>query len=199
MPPTHTASSQPSESAPPSSRIAEAPTKPTANPPQVLFGDSGISIYGYYKPSVRTLLANIATGDGTLLHELTHALLDFELPDAPVWLNEGLASLHEQCRFRSDGDGPWIEGLVNWRLEGLQQVIRQGRLRSLGSMIEELDFRGIGRRYRGCRLTGRRAREQQDREWREQLGTGTHGARVLTRKGKRRLSRYLAKNSSGAF
>ena len=95
----------------------------------------------------------MATGDGTLLHELTHALLDFEIPDVPVWLNEGLASLHEQCRFRGDADGPWIEGLVNWRLEGLQQVIRQGRLRSLDSMIEEPDFRGplVGTNYAQAR------------------------------------------------
>jgi hypothetical protein len=118
-----------------------------------LFGDSGVSIYGYYKPSVRTLILNLGTGNGTLLHELTHALMDFELPDVPVWLNEGLASLHEQCRFRADDGGPWIEGLVNWRLDGLQTVIRQGRLRSLTELFEERDFRGplVGTNYAHAR------------------------------------------------
>jgi hypothetical protein len=117
------------------------------------FGDSGVSIYGYYKPRERTLLANIATGGGTLLHELTHALIDFEMSDVPVWLNEGLASLHEQCRFRTDENGPWIEGLVNWRLEGLQRVIRQGRLRSLAMLVTEPDFRGplVGTNYAQAR------------------------------------------------
>jgi hypothetical protein len=109
---------------------------------QLLFGESGISIYGYYKPNVRTLLLNLETGTGTLLHELTHALMDFDFPDAPDWLNEGLASLHEQCRFRGGDGEPWLEGLVNWRLDGLQEVIRQGRLRPLAALFEDAGFRG---------------------------------------------------------
>lgn len=118
-----------------------------------LFGDSGVSIYGYYKPVERTLLVNIATGSGTLLHELTHALFAFEVRDPPDWLNEGLASLHEQCRFRTDARGPWIEGLVNWRLAGLQTVIRQRRLRSLESLIDDADFRSalVGTNYAQAR------------------------------------------------
>jgi hypothetical protein len=109
---------------------------------QLLFGESGISIYGYYKPNVRTLLLNLDTGTGTLLHELTHALMDFDFPEAPDWLNEGLASLHEQCRFRGGEGEPWLEGLVNWRLKGLQEFIRAGRLRSLAALVEAPDFRG---------------------------------------------------------
>ena len=109
-----------------------------------LFGDRGISIYGYYKPKLRTLVLNIGTGGGTLLHELTHALVDFDFPDAPDWLNEGLASLHEQSRFRAGADGPWVEGLVNWRLAGLQQVARAGKLASLATLIENPNFRGPG-------------------------------------------------------
>ncbi len=109
---------------------------------QQLFNESGISIYGYYKPNVRTLLLNLDTGTGTLLHELTHALIDFDYPDAPDWLNEGLASLHEQCRFRGSERDPWLEGLANWRLKGLQEAIRKGRLRSLTSLVASTDFRG---------------------------------------------------------
>jgi hypothetical protein len=118
-----------------------------------LFGDGQVSIYGYYKPSARTLLVNIATGNGTLLHELTHALMDFEIPDVPAWLNEGIASLHEQCRFRADQRGPWIEGLVNWRLGGLQSTVRKGRLRSLAALVEADDFRGplVGTNYAQAR------------------------------------------------
>jgi hypothetical protein len=109
-----------------------------------LFGERGISIYGYYKPKLRTLVLNIATGGGTLLHELTHALVDFDFPQIPDWLNEGLASLHEQSRFRSGKGGPWIEGLPNWRLAGLQEVARSQKLGSLKALVENPQFRGRG-------------------------------------------------------
>ena len=116
-----------------------------------LFGDEDVSVYGYYKPGRRTLVMNIATGGGTLVHELTHALVDFDFPTVPDWFNEGLASLHEQCRFRPDGEG--IDGLVNWRLPALQEAIRQGRLRSLQRLIGDDDFRGaeVGLNYAQAR------------------------------------------------
>ncbi|MFO0898127.1 MAG: hypothetical protein U0836_11945 [Pirellulales bacterium] len=107
-----------------------------------LFADEGISVYGYYRPTERTLVMNIGTGGGTLVHELTHALIDFDFPAVPEWFNEGLASLHEQCRFRESADGPWIEGLPNWRLAALQEAIEQGRLGSLEQLATTSDFRG---------------------------------------------------------
>jgi hypothetical protein len=110
-----------------------------------LFSDRNVSVYGYYKPSLRTMVMNISTGGGTLVHELTHALVDFDFPDIPPWFNEGLASLHEQCEFRSDEgaiEGPFIRGLVNWRLPALQQAIAEGRLRPLEELIGSDDFRG---------------------------------------------------------
>lgn len=107
-----------------------------------LFGDEGISVYGYYKPNQRTLVMDISTGGGTLVHELTHALVDFDFPRVPDWFNEGLASLHEQCHFHEDAGRLWIEGLVNWRLEGLQKLVEQKRLRSLETLVSADDFRG---------------------------------------------------------
>ena len=116
-----------------------------------LFGDGQISVYGYYKPNLRTLVMNISTGGGTLVHELTHALIDFDFPDAPDWFNEGLASLHEQCRIRPDETS--IDGLENWRLRGLQETIRRGKLRSLEALIHDEDFRGaeVGLNYAQAR------------------------------------------------
>jgi hypothetical protein len=116
-----------------------------------LFGDEQISVYGYYKPNLRTLVMNISTGGGTLVHELTHALIDFDFPEAPDWFNEGLASLHEQCRIRPDESS--IDGLENWRLRGLQETIRRGKLRSLEAMIHDRDFRGaeVGLNYAQAR------------------------------------------------
>lgn len=116
-----------------------------------LYGDAQISVYGYYKPNLRTLVMNISTGGGTLVHELTHALIDFDFPDAPDWFNEGLASMHEQCRIRPDETS--IDGLENWRLRGLQETIRRGKLRSLEAMIHDDDFRGaeVGLNYAQAR------------------------------------------------
>jgi hypothetical protein len=107
-----------------------------------LYRDQGISVYGYYKPRERTLVMNISTGGGTLVHELTHALVAFDCPDVPDWFNEGLASLHEQCRFREDARGPWIEGLINWRLSRIQQELAAERLPSLADFAVDGDFRG---------------------------------------------------------
>lgn len=116
-----------------------------------LFGDGQISIYGYYKRGQRVLVMNAATGAGTVVHELTHALADFDCPRIPDWFNEGLASLHEQCRIREDESG--IDGLENWRLPILQKAIQEKRLRSLESLITGDDFRlhNIGLNYAQAR------------------------------------------------
>lgn len=105
-----------------------------------LFGESGVSVYGYYKPTQRTLVMNIGTGGGTLVHELTHALMDFDFPQVPDWFNEGLASLHEECQVYDDERG--IVGRVNWRLRALQQALAEGKLQTLESMIAGDGFRG---------------------------------------------------------
>ena len=105
-----------------------------------LFGDEGISIFGYYKPDLRTAVVNVATGGGTLLHELTHALAAFDFPDMPDWLNEGLASLHEEARVASGG--ATIEGLVNWRLDVLREAIDARELGSLHELVAGGEFRG---------------------------------------------------------
>ena len=58
--------------------------------------------YGYYSPVERALVTNVGYGYGTLVHEMVHAFMDANFPDAPVWLNEGLASLYEQPSCRAD-------------------------------------------------------------------------------------------------
>lgn len=116
-----------------------------------LFGETGVSVYGYYKPDRRTLVMNISTGGGTLIHELTHALIDFDFPEVPDWFNEGLASLYEQCRFKPQDTG--LEGLPNWRLPGLQKAIIEGKLGTLEAVMRNDDFRGadIGLNYAQAR------------------------------------------------
>jgi hypothetical protein len=74
---------------------------------------------------------NIATGGGTLVHEMVHAYVEANFPDCPAWFNEGLGSLFEQSDER-DGH---IVGLTNWRLAGLQQAIRRGSVVPLHELV----------------------------------------------------------------
>jgi len=94
--------------------------------------------FGYYMPTDRRLVMDINTGTGTLVHELTHALIVYDFPDVPTWFNEGLASLHEQCSVKEDT----IVGLTNWRLAGLQAAIVNGALRPLRETVTKRDFYG---------------------------------------------------------
>jgi hypothetical protein len=102
-----------------------------------LFGDTDVSYFGYYKPDVRTMVMNIDTGGGTLVHELTHALIVYDFPGVPDWFNEGLGSLHEQCTIEPDE----VIGHENWRLPGLQRAIRAGKLRPLRDLVTQDNFR----------------------------------------------------------
>jgi hypothetical protein len=58
-------------------------------------GGPPISVYGFYRPDLRALVMNIGPGLGTLSHELVHPYVEADFPEAPTWLNEGIASLFE--------------------------------------------------------------------------------------------------------
>ena len=74
---------------------------------------------------------NIATGTGTLVHEIVHPYMRADFPSAPSWFDEGLASLFEQCRQR-EGQ---IVGLLNWRLPVLKQGLQGGKLVELKELL----------------------------------------------------------------
>jgi hypothetical protein len=99
------------------------------------FGDEDVSHFGYFRHD-NVMLMNVATGTGTLVHELVHALIKPDFPGVPSWFNEGLGSLFEQCSLADDD----IRGLVNWRLPDLQRAIRDKTLRPLANMISDPDF-----------------------------------------------------------
>jgi len=94
--------------------------------------------FGYYSHADERMVMNIQTGGGTLVHELTHALIAWDFPAVPSWFNEGLASLHEQCMVGERG----IAGLTNWRLPALQKAIASGKLRPLRELVSRRDFYG---------------------------------------------------------
>jgi hypothetical protein len=89
-----------------------------------LFGGKPSTPYGYYSPAHKSLVMNIETGGGTLVHEIVHPFVEANFPDCPPWLNEGLGSLYEQS---GEEDGH-IRGYTNWRLPGLQRAVRRGGL-----------------------------------------------------------------------
>ncbi len=91
-----------------------------------IFGDRPDTPFGYSSSVHKALIMNIATGGGTLVHEIVHPFMESNFPDCPAWLNEGLGSLYEQSR----GKGDDIVGLTNWRLAGLQTAIKAKRLPS---------------------------------------------------------------------
>ena len=95
-----------------------------------LFGSEPSTPYGYYSSSDGALVMNIATGGGTLVHEIVHPFMESNFPDHPAWFNEGLGSLYEQSADRNGH----IVGLTNWRLAGLQQAIRRGSLPSFAEL-----------------------------------------------------------------
>jgi hypothetical protein len=94
---------------------------------------------GFYERKERRLVINLDTGEGTLAHELTHALAHFDFPEMPEWFDEGLASLFEEARFSEDR--LHITGRGNWRSRDLLPALRDGTLRPLESLIGEARVR----------------------------------------------------------
>jgi len=103
-------------------------------------GRSRACYSGYYLRSKRRIVVNLATGHGTLAHELAHALAHVDAPNIPEWFDEGLASLHEECEFSPDGLR--LEGRSNWRLQYLTGPLRSGRLPRIAEMMSRPEIRG---------------------------------------------------------
>jgi hypothetical protein len=95
--------------------------------------------FGFYMASERKMVMNIATGLGTLAHELVHPLLAEDFPEVPSWFNEGFASLFEQSITKN---GKTV-GLVNWRLPGLHKALKSDK----GVPLRELLSLSAGQFY----------------------------------------------------
>ena len=52
-----------------------------------------LSKYGFFRPQERRIVMNAGLGLGTLTHELVHPIVASDFPNAPTWINEGIASL----------------------------------------------------------------------------------------------------------
>lgn len=104
-----------------------------------LDGQRRAAFAGYYERRDHRIVVNVATGRGTIAHELAHALSHFDFPEMPEWFDEGLASLHEDARFSADRLR--ITGLPNWRKRDLLPAAKKGRLQSLEQLITAVRVR----------------------------------------------------------
>lgn len=105
-----------------------------------------IAHYGFYQPGDRAMVMNIGLGAGTLTHEIVHPLVEADFPDAPTWLNEGIASVFEAPVITKPGE---IHGVKNWRHPRLKRAMTSAserdhaRLDVLFGMRDDV-FRGDG-------------------------------------------------------
>lgn len=95
-----------------------------------IFGIEPSSPFGFYLETEKALIMNINTGGGTLVHEIVHPFIRVNFSECPTWFNEGLASLYEQCGEKNEH----IYGDTNWRLKGLQQAIKTGKVPSFETL-----------------------------------------------------------------
>ena len=106
-----------------------------------LFKNTPTTPFGYYSAEHRALIMNIATGGGTLVHEIVHPFIRANFPACPAWFNEGLASLYEASAEKNGH----IQGRVNWRFKGLEQAIKQGQTISFERLTATTDGEFYGR------------------------------------------------------
>jgi hypothetical protein len=93
--------------------------------------------FGFYSSSHNALVMNIKTGGGTLVHELVHPFVEANFPNCPPWFNEGLGSLYEGVGW----PGGKIRGYTNWRLPGLKQAIKRGRVPNFKALMAQNEYR----------------------------------------------------------
>ncbi len=101
-----------------------------------IFGDRPDTPFGYSSSRHKALIMNIATGGGTLVHEIVHPFVAANFAGCPSWFNEGLGSLYEQ----STGRGEKIIGLTNWRLAGLQEAIKKNHVPSFKTLTSTTEY-----------------------------------------------------------
>lgn len=101
-----------------------------------LWGEKPFTPFGYFSQADGALVMNIQTGGGTLVHEIVHPFVAANFPGCAPWVDEGLASLYEQCGER----GGKMKGFTNWRLAGLQLAIRRNKVPSFKTLCNTAKF-----------------------------------------------------------
>lgn len=103
--------------------------------------------HGYYQRDKHRILLDLEAGNGSLAHELTHALTQCDCEHLPEWFDEGLGALHEEATYATGSHH--LIGLPNWRCRLTQQAARAGKLPSLLTLANPQTFRSgdVGLNY----------------------------------------------------
>ncbi len=103
--------------------------------------------HGYYQRDKRRILLDLEAGNGSLAHELTHALSHADCEELPEWFDEGLGALHEEAEYAAQGQR--LIGLPNWRCKLTRQAAQADHLPSLAALTDPATFRSgdVGLNY----------------------------------------------------
>lgn len=103
--------------------------------------------HGYYQRDKHRILLDLEAGNGSLAHELTHALTQSDCEHLPEWFDEGLGALHEEATYAPGSHH--LVGLPNWRCRLTQQAARTGKLPSFAALANPQTFRSgdVGLNY----------------------------------------------------
>ena len=82
---------------------------------------------GIYLSTTREIVVDQHSGTASILHELTHVLLEDDFPTSPQWLREGISSLYERPVI----SGLEIHGATNNRRETLLNAMHVPSQREL--------------------------------------------------------------------
>lgn len=142
--------------------------------------------HGYYQRDKRRVLLDLEAGNGSLAHELTHALSHADCPLLPEWFDEGLGALHEEAQYAPDGHR--LIGLPNWRCSLTRRACQTGRLPPVRKLADPQNFRSgdVGLNYAVSRsiclfLQDRRVLTEYYQALKTRSGTDPHGLRTLCR------------------
>ena len=142
--------------------------------------------HGYYRRDKRRILLDLEAGNGSLAHELTHALSHADCEELPEWFDEGLGALHEEAAFAANGQR--LIGLPNWRCTLTRQAAQSGQLPTLHSLTNPTTFRSadVGLNYAVARsfclfLQERQVLKKYYQELRNRSVTDAEGITTLCR------------------
>jgi hypothetical protein len=139
---------------------------------------------GYYAVADHVVVATLSVGDQAPLHYLVHAYHRANLPACPAWVDEGLGTLFEVSAV-ADGH---LQGLIDHRLPGLQEALRDGSAPDLETLttLSAPTFHGVGHerheaaaRYLCYYLQQHDLLRSFHRRLQENIAGDPHGSRAL--------------------
>lgn len=110
-------------------------------------GHLNAGYHGYYQRDKHRILLDLEAGNGSLAHELTHALSQADCERLPEWFDEGLGALHEEATYAAGGQR--LIGLPNWRCQLTRQAAIRGKLPQISAFADPPAFRSgdVGLNY----------------------------------------------------